>query len=339
MAITEQPLASIVEYASIDDALGPATRRYFGDGLRRVEQSISDIHIGLGQVSVVSATGSLAYPALWSSKSSSAGELKPHLSSVDAVVFAVWLAECYLLQVYGLNEEQISRAWIRSLNIRAGAAPVENLDAFPISARGADTFRQPYSILDYVTKFECMIANIKVEITVEHEISHLSHKVASFPSASEVLGQSFPLYGVGHRENIRSVENVVVRIEKEKTDARGAVTLTPNSIRAYGGISSAYARSVSVLDGIIVTAQLIQASLYRLDAVSRDDSSTLWMRHFSFSTETPYQPFASPFMASANTKSLRLIEKGGVEWRMADFEASMLSMSGTASVTHILPSR
>jgi len=98
-------------YASIDDILGPAAQRFFGDGHRRVRQMLRNVTVdGDGRGGHrVRGCASVSYPADWSVKSVS-DELRPHLSSIDALLLAVALGECYLTHARGLDPKQRRRS-------------------------------------------------------------------------------------------------------------------------------------------------------------------------------------------------------------------------------------
>src|SRR5262249_53707404 len=98
-------------YECIDDLLGSAAQRFFGDGHRRISQLLRDITVhsdGAGGHRVLGCA-SVSYPPDWSVKNSAA-ELRPHLSTIDALLLSVALGECYLAQVRGLDSHQRRRA-------------------------------------------------------------------------------------------------------------------------------------------------------------------------------------------------------------------------------------
>jgi hypothetical protein len=323
-----------LRYRSIEDILGPASQRYFGEGLTKVEQKLCLITFGAD--GSVQATGGISYPTDWSTKRS-AGELRPHLSSIDAVVLAAQLVECHLSVVYGLDADQRSRAWIRSVEARAGSEPTLELSSIPVSGRAVGNAEQRNSLGDQVTSFDCRVGSIRVRMQVEHDSGGLLEQPAAFESAAEILGTSWnPYYGQGHKSAIRTIEHV--RLSPENGGAQGLATVFPavpeDTVR---GLESQYLPALSIVDSIIISAQMAQALLYEVDGVSRDDTSTLWMRRFSAEQKTPYQPIHTPFICALSTASSRLREMRGAKWRMADLGVRLLGVEGSFSLAHALP--
>lgn len=119
--------------SSIDDLLGPSESRFFGSGYRRVGQRLNAAVLGRGAPDA-ERRGSVLYPVDWSVKQQAA-KLAPHLSTIDALLFAAQLAEAALTARHGLTAEQRRSAWLRKVEIRAYATPQEQgLTSFPVSA-------------------------------------------------------------------------------------------------------------------------------------------------------------------------------------------------------------
>src|SRR4051812_37508327 len=90
---------------SIDTHLGAASARFFGEGFKRVAHEVTGLVItGRPGLGCLTARAQILYPRDWSSKSH--GALRPHLSSVDALVLAAQLAEAHLVHRYALTVGQ-----------------------------------------------------------------------------------------------------------------------------------------------------------------------------------------------------------------------------------------
>src|ERR1700738_3999369 len=88
---------------SIDDYLGPAKNRFFSRGYQRADYEVYNLTVipeGAGDAGAT-AGANLRYPADWSQKNGT--DLRPHLSTVDALVLGVQLAELHLAHTYGLS--------------------------------------------------------------------------------------------------------------------------------------------------------------------------------------------------------------------------------------------
>lgn len=139
---------------SIDDHLGPRERRFFGEGFKRVQQTLSNIEIGENEIR---ATAGVVFPREWSRK----GDIdqRPHLSTIDVLLFGARLSELYL----GGGLKPV----LRRVQIKAGKAPEEeNLEAFEISARVKETVEYQGRLL---TIFDCQVGSLTVTCEIEHD--------------------------------------------------------------------------------------------------------------------------------------------------------------------------
>ncbi|MFH8224866.1 AvrD family protein [Streptomyces sp. NPDC018057] len=332
--MTEGTRRSDLDYRTIEDILGPSSQRYFGEGMAKVEQALRSIVFSAD--GSIRATGGISYPKDWSAKRSS-GELRPHLSSIDAVVLAAQLIECHLGHVYGLTAEQRSRAWIRSVEARAGGEPTLDLAAIAVGCTVTGSNAQKNSLGDWLTSFECRVGSIKVGIQVEHDAGDTPPQPGAFDSPAGVLGETWnPYHGNGHKLGTRTIERV--RLFPQDGTAQALATVSPaGRAEPLNGLGSWYAPALSLVDGIVISAQVAQALLYEVDGVSRDDTSTLWMRRFRAEQKTPHQPIGTPFICALSTTSSRLRDMRGAKWRMSDLNVRMLGVEGSFSLAHALP--
>src|SRR3954447_1017177 len=124
--------ANTFRLGSIDDYLGPSTGRFFGNGYRRVRYRDRSVAHDAAAGTPTRARVGIEYPIDWSVKARST-PLRPHLSTIDALVLAANVAECHLGRIHTLSVEQRRRAWLRRVTIRAAATPFESgLDELPV---------------------------------------------------------------------------------------------------------------------------------------------------------------------------------------------------------------
>jgi len=321
-------------YDSVDAALGPAEGRYFGLGLSRVHHVLHDVSSvggpGSGQVA---ARAGIVYPPDWSVKG--VGELRPHLSSIDALVLAVRVAEFYM-RTCGLSEDQVRRAWIRSMKVRAGNDPTLELSDFAVDARLVASEPVPRSLGGQVSTVESHVGAITLVLEIEHEPRLLPRSEAKLAPGARFVSPPRFFYGDQHRETQRLLADL--DLDLHAGSARSLVTITaPEETDDIGGLGAAYAPGLSIVDMIAVAAQMAQALLYDLDGLTRQESQTLWMRRYQGSLKTPYQPITNPFIATTSIRSSRLVPMGGLIWRTAELQFCQLGAVGTFSVAHALP--
>jgi hypothetical protein len=332
-----------LRFDSLDACLGPGSARFFGSGYKRVGQALCDLecHGSMAPGAGVRALGSLSYPPDWSRKAAGR-ELRPHLSSIDALVLAVSLAEAHLAAAGRLDEDQLRRAWLCRVQVRAGARPHEQLDGFPVTARLLRSWPNGRADTPVSSEYDCRIGALRVRCTLAHEPAERpATRPARYPTLDDVLGPAAGrLYGDGYKAHQLQAAEVRVELAEQLVRARQSVSPGPAQPEVSRGAEAAYAPSVSVIDGIVGIAQLAQALLYALDAVPRERSNTLWMRRFVVAADTPSRPCDKPFATAAAVTRNRVVALGGDSWRAIELRTDDFArMRGSCSLAHRLPGK
>jgi Pseudomonas avirulence D protein (AvrD) len=334
--------------SSIDDHLGPAQGRFFGHGFRRVAHSVRDVEIRRG---AITATAGLSYPDDWSRKSS--GSLRPHLSSVDALVLAVQLAEAHLTHTRRLDAGQRRRTWLRSFDMRGGRVPQEDLTALPVQAIQLAT-------RGTVSTYSCLIGTLGVTCEIEHDATY--HGLDSplgapadttYRNLDSLLGAPADTtcrnldsllgaaedryYGAGFRRRAQRIADVRVAPDGEAIAATVAVA-DPGGGRDLG-LGGAYGPAPSMLDGLVCLAQLAQVLAYRLDGIERGQSHTLWMRRLAQSSAAPPRRATGPVTAKLALQRSRVLAFGDGRWRTLDVAGELHGIRVRSSIAHQLPER
>jgi len=325
----------IITAGSIDQHLGPASGRFFGEGFKRVNHTISDLGIGSAEGrGTIRAKAALTYPGDWSKKST--GSLRPHVSSIDGLVLAVELAEAYLTHSYGLDLGQRRRMWLRSFEQRV-AAPQEDLAQ--VGAQAVHTgcvSAAAGSRRDHVSTFSCVIGTMRVTCTIEHDIASETAAPGRYGSATEILGDaSRRHYGDGYKRRKQHIADVVPAADGQLVEA--AITVSDPQPSANDGFAGAYEPSVSMVDGLLSLAQLAQVLAYRIDGIEREASNTFWMRRLVMSSTAPVNPLDDRFDAALAVPRGRLLEMGSGFWRVLELSGHFGAMQVQSSVAHALP--
>ena len=318
-------------YATIDDQLGPAAGRFFGTGFRRVSQRITDAVVD--QVSgTITARAGITYPADWSTKLAGKS-LTPHVSTIDAAVLAIALAESYLTHALNLDGEQRRGLWLKRMVIKAGAAPQEQLTAFPVSAWHAGTTSEGETA---VSVFDSLIGGLRVRCDISHPPGR--RRSATTPTAlrDDLLGDpQLRYYGRGFQTRDHQLRNVDLVPDYSNASADIRLTDTHSFPDGFGG---RHQPSVTVIDGMVVLAQLAQSLLYRLDNIDRGQSDTLWMRRVEVSANAPETPLTSePFRSSTSIIRSGLVNFNGGHWRTSDWRSQFSGLHFAYRLAHRLP--
>jgi hypothetical protein len=323
--------------------LGPGEKRFFGSGYKRVGQCLSGIRTdGSSEPgALVTARAGLNYPQDWSRKGAGS-QLRPHLSSIDALVLAAQLAEIQLNHSRALTAEQQRHTWLCSTEVRAGTQPHEDLSDFPVLAqlRGTEDGRLPGGPLR--SHYDCRIGSLKVRCTFEHapgDGGRRNRPETVYATGDEALGPARNRhYGDGYKARRNFAEDVAVDLSAQRVRARQHVVPEPGDDEATWGAEAAYAPSVSQVDCMISIAQLAQVLLYNQDDLPRSSSNTLWMRRILIEADSPLRPFDGPIDAMAYTTKTRLLSMSDGLWRCSELAVDDFGgIHGSCSIAHRLP--
>ncbi|MEV6752755.1 AvrD family protein [Streptomyces sp. NPDC051214] len=344
-------------YGSLESCLGPGSSRFFGSGYKRVTQGLKDITTdgSADPGALVTARGTLTYPRDWSRKSG-AGELRPHLSSIDALVLAANLAETHLGRAFGLGAAERRRIWLRSADVRAGSAPHEDLADFPVRGRlvavegptgeGGSTGEEGPTgeRATLASTFDCRVGSLKVRCTLVHGQGSRAGTPVTYDDEKQALGPARARhYGVGYKQRAQHAEQVRVDLDRQQIQGLQRVVATDEDAHTRGdartcGAEAAYGPSVSLVDALVGVAQLAQVLLYAQDGLSRGSTDTLWMRRFVISAGTPVRPLGHSFTPTVRTANSRLLSMGDARWRTAELAVDdFAGIDGRCWLAHRLP--
>ncbi|WFE64314.1 AvrD family protein [Micromonospora sp. WMMD714] len=328
VATTTYP--GILRLDTVDDALGPAAGRFFGTGYQRVRYALDDATFSRsGGTLTGRAALTISYPVDWSRKD---GQRRvPHLSTIDALVVAARATEQALV-ASGVPASALPAAFVRSVRIRAGARPVEQLGRIDVRCIRRGTPR-PVEETDppgaVRSVFEIAIGTMHTDIEVEHPAARAGgHHPSYEPPANG-------LYVDGFAERRLSIKGI--RADLDTLAVTGDVRLSATRPPSRAGIEGGYAPAVTIFDAFVTTLQLGQVLLYAHDRVSRDASNNLWMRQTRIVRNRPAAQGHAPVRASTRLRNVDLLGKGGHRWRTADVVGELAGIQVSCSVTHQLP--
>ncbi|MGX1915379.1 AvrD family protein [Streptomyces phaeochromogenes] len=318
-----------LEPASIDDFLGPRDSRFLGEGFKRVEHFLSDLAVspGAAGVGAIEATAHIAIPGLWSRKGDQSP--KPHLSTIDGMLFAAQLTGLYAAHTLGLPPD--SRFAVQSVDMKAGSSPAEDdLAKFPVRGRLLAAER---SGEEWSTTMDCRIGSLSARVHARHGTGR--DPVATghvYDRADELPGPwNDAPYGVPHRARHQLLTGVSVTADGPG-DPRASARVTLAADRAGDGPQDAPA---TMIDAFVAVLQLGQVLLYTLDGVDRAGSSNLWMRRTRVTIGTaPARPADE---VTASLEQARLLPSQAGTWRTANVTGSLHGVQAQAGVAHLLP--
>jgi hypothetical protein len=256
------------------------------------------------------------------------------------LALAVSLVEAHLACAGRLSDARLRRAWLCRAQVRAGARPHEELDAFPATARLLRSWPNGRADTPVSSEYDCRIGQLRVRCTLAHEpAGRPATGPVRYRVLDDILGPAAGrLYGEGYKAHQLHAVEVRVELAEQRVLARQSVRPGPAQREVSRGAEAAYAPSVSVIDGIVGIAQLAQTLLYALDAVPRERSDTLWMRRFEVAAGAPSRPCGEPFSTAAELTRNRVVTLAGESWRAIELRTDdFAGMSGSCSLAHRLP--
>lgn len=321
-------------WASADDLLGPAERRFFGSGYRRIGQQLRDLTFeDTAAVRQLRAIAAVTYPADWSRKRDDV-ILRPHLSTVDALIFGARLAELVVSRVHGLSAQQRAGMWLRRVEIKAGPKPDETgLDSLPASAAllaAVETGGAAPGRL--ISAVECRVGGMTLRLDVDHETGSAA---TDTPTTTGMSTNS--AYQDGYRGHEHSITAVELAAEFLEVRADVLINTQVHAGLDSPGLESAYEPAISLIDAFVVALQLGQILLYRLDGIERGSSNTLWMRRTVITSGSPQRPADRPYPVTARLADPLVIQTRGGTWRTGGIVCDLAGVRVRCAATHQLP--
>jgi hypothetical protein len=326
-------------YRSIDDYLGPAETRFFGQGYRRAEYQVDNITATPVDDTNpgIRATATVNYPRDWSMKGSNI-DLRPHLSTVDMLVLGVQFSEMHLTHAYGLDEIMRRTAWLRRVTLRAGSKPQEDL----VRLAGSAKLRETKSVSDapnsFISVYDCQVGEMQARCEIEHQIANRAIGAKSFESVDDILGPAESrYYGGGFKLRHQHIKDVRLDMATLQSSATVKIESTEKDHTATAGIEGKYQPSLSVIDCFVTNLQLAQALMYEMDSVERHNSNTLWMLRTVLNAKQPDRPYTAPQEAHTSISGKHLLPLRGRTWRNVDILGNCGDVNLRASFAHELP--
>ncbi|MGW1883997.1 AvrD family protein [Streptomyces sp. NPDC001970] len=313
--------------ASVDDILGDRRNRFFGEGFKRVTHALTGVTVrpaDAGATARIDATAGIRIPGTWSRKGDT--HQRPHLSTVDAMLFGAQLSGLYAAHTHDLSAD--APFVVRSLAIKAGAAPDEDsLDHFAVS--GTHHATAEGSVPGRLrTALDCQVGSMTVRVEAEHSgAAGTPCAEGSYPMAEQRPGPWCDApYGASHH----SRRQFLTDVRADAHTASAALTVTT------GEDAEGATLPPTMIDLFVSALQLGQVLLYRLDGVDRATSNTLWMRNTTIAPATTEPAEDDGRFHVTLARPTKLPTRQGT-WRTAQITTTYAGMRLTCNVAHLLP--
>lgn len=231
---------------SIDEILGSASTRFFGDLYRSAQQQ-SNIIFEAALVegkSFFRGVARVEYPLGWGEKNGT--ERVPHLSTIDAILFLAQVGGAFVKQEPSMASKSVHMTRVR---LRAGSKPDENLNEVPIVG--------VVDMLDSVLRVKGSIGGMRA--SAEFQIRELNDK--SSEPVEHITAGMLPEI---------TLDNIQIN---PHTSYGRATMVVSEGLSEVGNVAV-------LLATFIAGSQIAQALVSVMDGISRDKSDTLWMRRY-----------------------------------------------------------
>jgi hypothetical protein len=327
--------------ASVDDVLGDRRNRFFGEGFKRVTYALTGVTVRPADADTaarIDSTAGIRIPGTWSRKGET--HQRPHLSTIDAMVFGAWTAGIYAAHTHDLSAD--APFAVRSLSIKAGTTPDEDsLDHFAVSGTHRTTAEGslPGRLR---TTMDCTVGSMTVRVEAEHptglgapratESTGIPSTGAPGAGGSYAIAELRPgpwndaPYGASHH----SRRQFLTDVRAEAHSASAALTVTTGEPAEDEGLPP------TMVDLFVSALQLGQVLLYRLDGVDRATSNTLWMRSTTIAPATTEPAEDDERFHVTLARPTKLPTRQGT-WRAAQITTTYAGMRLSCNVAHLLP--
>ncbi|HKS50144.1 MAG TPA: AvrD family protein [Amycolatopsis sp.] len=315
---------------SVEDYLGEGEKRFFAAGYRRVAYRFGDIvaEVRDDRRGLLATSIRLSCPDGWSHKAAR-GALRPHLSTIDAILLAGQLGELYLTHACHLDEQARRRIWIRKLKIKAGASPDEELEQVPVSTRPVAASGD-----SSVVVLESRIGAMRTQCEFAGVTGEPNVGTTTYSGPEQLLGPAENrYYGTGFTGREQRLGDLSLDLPRRRATA--AVTCAGDG--GDSGLEGAYQPAPTFVDLFATSLQLAQILLYETDSMSRGESNTLWMRSTQLTAESPHRTFGGAMPLRTELHDLGLLTMNGAPWRTADIHAGLGGITLRCAVAHALP--
>jgi hypothetical protein len=295
-------------WASIEDYLGPASARFFGEGYRRTRPRLQDVTVRHpGPTSTLDGWGGIRTTHAWSTKDGK--RQRPHLATTDAMAIAAQAIGIVLASRF--TPRTAADALVTEVSIRAATTPLEDgLDRFTVSVELG-----PSRAGGVEHRFTGRVGPFSVTGSITRPLGVESRADIVAPSGiGDTRADGGDVYGA--RIATRCQRLTHVRLRDGRATALSSVT-EPSSPAPAHGLEASAQPAYTPVDVFVATLQLGQLLLYELDGVDRAASDTLWMRRAEVRTAAALSTLVPRPVGTVLERS-RIVLRDDAAWRVAD---------------------
>lgn len=330
------------ETAVVDRILGPAELRYFGSGHRNSRYALEEVQVGAGLDAQF--RGTVEQLGSWSSKN---GEQRTrHLSSIDALVLGSMVTESMVRRgaVPGATGHRIEGYELTDFSLHAGTQPV-TVEGVPLVGRVEETGEGRLHMF-----IRC--GNIKENLWFASPRPERAEAAAASGAPAGGVSGTFVAPGGSGGATAGAVpfmpNHLQHRIQvfhdceitEDGKSSRMSVDLVRTDEVEYSGLGSDHSLAPSLLEYLLIWAQLSEIMAYNVDKVPRSKCGNFWMRSLEIRAVDGVLPGRRLDLDfSADLRKSRVLAVAGENFRVLNLVGSSSegAVLARASVAHTLP--
>lgn len=286
----------LTKIQTVDEFLGNSQKRYFGEGHK---YSSYAIHLARDATDFSHYSGTVLQEKAWSVKDGL--EMTPHLSTIDAIILSIMAIE----KKYEKSQPEwpLSRYYLSSFQIKAGNAAEENLENIQIELLQEERVGQE-----------------KIAFWLKVGQLHVQCALELLPESVQLKSQNKT--GANYLENhLKAVTHQLTNIQITPNYEIMSDIQTVRSVKAKTGegaqgLNSLVATHMSLIEWLIIFAQLSQVEAYHHDALERDQTDVYWMRQVSAAMDKNYFLEADPQVVIGRIDDVKILKFRQEEWHV-----------------------
>lgn len=301
----------------INEFLGNAKERYFGEGFKAFDCNLSADMISLNLLE-----GSL--------RCSYHGPDRPrsepaHLGSIEYLAFALHIATHALHLLTGICIKSINSAYLRNYKITIGnslSTGDHNFTCYKLPDSNEEESQQ-----GCISSFEIHIENNMIYLEISHEPDYHHYK----PLAGETIFQdAINMYNLGFKNTALCLHDIQYNLSQKQifANVQHKYLFPENSLI---GIGSTQERLLAT-DATRVFGQLMQILLYKLINSDRQRCANIWLRKMTLQQEEPHPSAISK--AEVRFDQIREIKHRDKAWQLIKLSGRVGNYEGVFEVAY-----
>lgn len=304
---------------NIDQLLGPAESRYFGDVFRSFSLSITQVEWAKSQFEGY-------FQAVYDGPPRPRDE-EPHIGSIEILAFSLQLATYGINRLAKIGKADTNRSFLRSYQIQLNNSLGLGTHAFTCRMKSSSLDNS--SMQGSTTIMEVLLGQNRIVLEIDHRGGS---RFSRLPQHETIEHIQDVLHSIGYKYTHIDIHQLQIDIPRQHISAEVAhhFRIAENT---YDGIGSAR-YCLLPTDATRIFGQLMQALLYRLEMTDRHRCANIWLRKMQLHMERPV--FAQTTTAEVVFDRIREVQKDKQRWKLVQLHGQVGNYLGHFEIAHVV---